>query len=151
MKKEKHTGRPERRLFIVSVLTVSLLLIAYLFGAWSYYVSPGHSLSEFSRFESEEEVVAFLHEHFDLYVTTGADIRTFMAAYPLEYGGCGDSTPWPGAFEGYVLNEAITNIMICNVQAWAGGPGTSGYYLWFYINTDDKLEYIGAYRYCTCF
>ena len=150
MEKEQHTGRPRRRWIIVGVLTVIMLLIAYLFWAWSYYISPGHSLSEFSRFEGTEEVVAFLHEHFDLGVTTSADIRTFMAAYPLMYLGCRDVTPWAGAFAGYVVNEAITNIMICSVQAWAGFPGTSGYHLWFYINTDDKLEYIGVYRYCYC-
>jgi hypothetical protein len=147
MEKEQHTGRPRRRWIIVGLLTVILLSLCW---SCSYYHIPGHSLSEFSRFETEEEVVAFLHEHFDLYITTSADIRTFMAAYPLEFDGCEDRTPWSGHFEGYVLNEAITNIMICTVQAWSGFPGTSGYYLWFYINTDDKLEYIGAYRYCNC-
>jgi hypothetical protein len=149
MEKEKRKGRSRSRSIIFGIVTV-ILLIAGGRWAWSYYISPGHSLSEFSRFESAEEVVAFLHEHFDLYVTTSADIRTFMAAYPLEYGGCQDSNPIPGAFEGYVVNEKITNIMNCSVPTWAGFAGTYSYNLAFYINTDDKLEYIGAWWGCAC-
>ena len=148
MEKENRVGSPRRRWIIVAVLTG---IPASLCGAFSYYVVPGHSLSEFGRFESEEEVVAFLHEHFDLNVTTSDDILTFMAAYPLEYDGCQDTTPWPGHFAGYVVNEEITNIMMCTVQAWLSIPGTQGYHLWFYINHDDKLEYIGVRRYCACF
>jgi hypothetical protein len=147
MEIEQRTDRLSRRWIIVGVLTV---MLASLCWACSYYVFPGHSLSEFSRFESSEEVVAFLHEHFDLHITTSDDIRTFMAAYPLEYDGCQDNNPVPGAFEGYVVNEEITNIMSCTVPTWAGFAGTSGYNLAFYINTDDKLEYIGAWWYCAC-
>jgi hypothetical protein len=87
MEKEKRTGRPSKRWIIVGVLTAILLLIAYLFWAWSYYISPGHSLSEFSRFESTEEVVAFLHEHFDLDVTTSADIRLLWLLIRLSMVG----------------------------------------------------------------
>jgi hypothetical protein len=151
MEKEKRKGSPRKRRIIIGVLTVILLLIACSFWAWSSVVTV-RSLSEFSRFENEEEVVAFLHEHFDLYVTTSDDIRTFLAAYPLEDNGCRDWTPTPGDFAGYVVNEEVTNIMICWVPAMAGLSigGTHGYQLLFYINMDDKLEYIGAKWYCNC-
>jgi hypothetical protein len=142
MEKEKRTGRPSRRWIIVGVLTV---ILASLCWACSYYVFPGHSLSEFSRFESAEEVVAFLHEHFDLNVTTSHDILTFMEAYPLEDDGCQDSTPEPWDFEDYVVNEDVINIIDCKVSEWGTFEGTVAYYLLrFYIDTNDRLVYISA-------
>ena len=149
MEKEKRKGRPRSRRIFIGILTL-MLLITGGYWAFSYYVAPGHSLSEFSRFESSEEVVAFLHDHFDLHVTTSDDIRTFMNAYPLEYDECRDSTPGPGAFEGYVVNEDVTNIIYCSVPIWASIAGTQAYTLFFYINTDDQLVYISARWDCWC-
>jgi hypothetical protein len=142
MEKEKRKGRPSRRWIIVAVPT---LILASLCGAFSYYVYPGHSLSEFSRFESAEEVVAFLHEPFDLYVTTSDEIRTFMAAYPAS---CHDSAR-QSDFVSNDTEKQWVYIMTCSVPTWFGIL-TSGYEIRFWIRADETLEYIDAYGYCSC-
>lgn len=141
MEKEKNKGKPNQRKQII--VAIILLVIAYLVGSCSYYIYPGHSLSYFSRFETAEEVVAFLHEDFDLYVTTSDEVLTFMEAYPLEYGECRNHTPGPGSFANYVVDEDIINIIICTVPKWYE-LFVSGYEIRFYINSDDLLEYISA-------
>jgi hypothetical protein len=149
MQKSKRKGRPGSRRIVIGVLTVVLLLIACGFWFWLYVIIP-NSLNEFRRFESSEEVVAFLHDHFDLHVTTSDDIRTFMDAYPLEYDGCEDSTPYPGDFEGFVVNTDVTNIINCSVRAGGSIAGAEYYLLRFYMDKDDLLVYISARWVCAC-
>jgi hypothetical protein len=149
MEKEKRKGSPKRRRIAIGILTVILLMAGGCW-AWSYYISPGHSLSDFSRFKSEEEVVAFLHEHFDLNVTTSDDIRTFMAAHPLEYHGCQDWTPTANDYANNIVDEEVTKIIFCDVPYWGSIVGTFGYVLRFYMNTDDLLVYISAGWSCAC-
>jgi hypothetical protein len=140
MQKPKRKGRPTSRRMFIGVTSIILLIAC---GFWLYVIIP-NSLNVFRRFESSEEVVAFLHDHFDLHVTTSDDIRTFMNAYPLEYDGCEDSTPYPGDFEGFVVNEDVTNIINCTVRA------RGHYLLRFYMDKNDLLVYISARWYCNC-
>lgn len=94
--------------------------------------------------------MAFLHEHFDLYVTTSEDILIFMEQYPLENGECLNTEPTRGDFSDGVVHENIDFIMNCDVPVWADIAGTSSYFIRFYITNDDLLEYIEAYRRCIC-
>jgi hypothetical protein len=146
MEKEKRKGRPNRRGIRLAVVT---LILASLCGAFSYYIYPGHSISDFSRFESPEEVVAFLHEPFDLYVTTSDEIRTFMAAYMPDNDTCQDS-----ARRTLVSNDTekqFVYIMTCYVPRWfALGGIMQGYRIRFWIRADETLEYIEADGYCSC-
>jgi hypothetical protein len=146
MEKEKRKSRPNRRWLVIAV---PIVILASLCGLFSYYVYPGHSLSEFSRFESSDEVVAFLYEHFELHVTTSAEIRTFLAAYPLEGGGCRYTLPTPDHFANG-LDEEVAKLMSCTVFDWLAFPGKRGYDLIFQLNADDQLLYIGAGRFCRC-
>lgn len=151
MEKEKPKGNPRKRWILIFRLAVYFVLIASLCGVWSYYyIYPGHSMSYFSRFETSEEVVAFLHDNFDLQVTTSDEILTFMDAYRLEGDGCQDSIPRKYDFAGYVVDENVAKIINCTVPVWAGFPGKQYYTVRFYINTDDLLEYIGASWFCAC-
>ena len=148
MMKEKRKGRPTRRRMFIGVTSI-VLLVACGFWFWLYVFIP-NSLNEFRHFESSEEVVAFLHDNFDLHVTTSDDIRTFMDAYPLEYDGCEDSTPYLGDFEGYVVNEDVTNIINCTVRAGGSIAGAEYYLLRFYMDKNDLLVYISARWVCAC-
>jgi|GEM_PF-4867472 len=148
MEKSKPKGKPNHRKWIIPIGIIAFLML--LVWAFTYYISPGHSLSDFSRFETSEEVVAFLHDNFDLNVTTSDEIRTFMEAYPLEYDSCHDNTPRPGHFEGYVVDENVINIISCTVPEWGSLAGTSVYHMYFYIDTNDQLAYISASWGCWC-
>ena len=138
MGKEKRKSRPNKQRWII--LTIVLLSIIWFVGACSYYFLPGHSLSYFSRFETEEEVVAFLHDNFDLQVTTSDEILTFMNSYRIERDECRESDP----------DEDMTYVISCFVPVWHAFPGTRYYRLIFYITNDDLLEYIGAQYGCLC-
>lgn len=152
MEKEKPKGSPRRPWIIIRRIIVVFALIATLLcGAWTYYdFYPGHSLSYFSRFETSEEVVAFLHDNFDLQVTTSEEILTFMDAYPLKYDGCRDGVPGSGNFAGYVVDENVTNIITCWIPSYIAFPGERYYRVQFYITADNLLEYIGATKHCAC-
>lgn len=148
MEKEKNKAKPRRHRTILAVLTVILVLIVSLYGAFSYYYLPGHSISEFSRFESEEDVVAFLHDNFDLGVTTSAEIQTFLSVYLFEDDACQYSNPTRASFAGGIIVESVARIMYCRVPYWSSGNVEIGYYLRFDIDRDDRLIYIEAYEYC---
>lgn len=148
MEKEKHKGRPRRREIINAVLTIMLLSIGSLCWAWSYYISPGHSLSDFSRFETEEEVEAFLHENFELNVTTYAEIRTFLGTYPLEGNGCRYSAPRPNLVAEGIVDESVAKIVSCAVPTWFDFWGERGYAVTLYVDTDELLLFMGANSYC---
>ncbi len=150
MEKEKNKANPKRRWLKRGVLTIFGLLMICLFGASSfYYYILNHNLSYFGRFETEEEVVSFLHDNFDLYVTTSDEILTFMSNYPLYYDGCWDSTPSRGDFANYTVDEETTNIINCLVPAKLS-LGETNYLLRFYINLDNLLVYISADWRCIC-
>jgi hypothetical protein len=138
MEKEKRKGRPGKWRIILAVLTVILASLCWLF---SYTTIPGHSASDFSRFKTAEEVVAFLHEPFDLQVTTSEEILAFMAAYPLSGGSC---------YIQEVVHETVAEIIDCWVPTWFSIAGEQGYRIEFWITKEKLLEYIEADRYCNC-
>jgi hypothetical protein len=138
MEKEKRKGRPNRAWMrpIGFALVLSFVCAVSFF----YYIAPGHSMSDFSRFESAEEVVAFLHEPFDLQMTTREEILSFMAAYPLKNGGC---------YIQEVVDETVAEIIDCSVPTWFAMLEV-GYRIEFWITKENLLEYIEADRYCSC-
>jgi hypothetical protein len=135
MEKEKRKGRPRRGWIIPGAITFIPIFLCWLF---SYTTIPGHSLSEFSRFESTEEVVAFLHEPFDLQVTTSEEILTFMAPY--------DSS----CYRQQIVHETVAEIIECSVPIWFSLAGEEGYRIRFWMTKENLLEYIEAERYCGC-
>lgn len=146
MEKEKNKANPKRRWIKRSGLTIFVLSMICSCGSFFYYVYPGHNLSYFGRFKTEAEVVGYLHDNFDLYITTSDEILTFMSKYPHEGDGCWDSTPSRGDFANFVVDEETTNIINCIVPARLSFPGDTAYLLRFYINSDGQLVYISARR-----
>jgi hypothetical protein len=148
MEKEKRKGRPNRAWMrpIGFALVLSFVCAVSFF----YYIAPGHSMSDFSRFESAEEVVAFLHEPFDLQVTTREEILAFMAAHSLEDCQARRAIV-NGNFADELVNENGTKILDCTVPTWfALGGLVQGYRIEFWITKENLLEYIEADSYCSC-
>jgi hypothetical protein len=139
--------RPRRGWMIVAVISLILASLCWLF---SYTTFPGHSLSDFSRFKKAEEVVAFLHDNFDIHVTTSEEILAFMAAYMAENDGCESRPARVSDFAYEIVDENVTKIIECTVPTWHGFPGEQGYRIKIYITRDNLLEYLEARRYCAC-
>jgi hypothetical protein len=141
MEKEKRGAGTRKWEIILLVLTIALIPLCWMF---LYYVAPGHSLSDFSRVESAEEVVAFLHEPFDLQVTTSEEILDFMAAYPLSRDRRSSCYRHP------IVHETVVEILQCWVPTQIYFLIESGYRIEFWMTKDNLLEYIEADGYCTC-
>lgn len=146
MEKAKRKGNPKQRWIPVSI---AVLLISSC-ARFLYFMFPGHSMSYFSRFHSSEEVVAYLHEQFDLNVTTQEEILVFMNNYPLQADRCSNSSEDRPEFSEYAANYDIENVIVCSIPIWSGIPGTRYYHLRFFIGTDGLLRHISAEWYCTC-
>jgi hypothetical protein len=143
MEKEKRKGRPSRGWITFAVV---IGILASFCAAITYFIIHARSLSDFSRFETEEEVVAFLYQHLERHITTSDDILTFMDDYRLMFDGCGDSPPRPDD----IVDEEVTKIIYCTVPTWGSIAGTFGYTLKFYINADGLLVNIEVQRFCMC-
>jgi hypothetical protein len=147
MEKEKRGAGTRKSLIGFSLVT---FILTFLCWGFSYYVVPGHPLSEFYRFERAEEVVAFLHDNFDIHVTTSEEILVFMAAYMAEDDSCESRPARVSDFAYEIVDENVTEIIHCTVPTWSGFAGEEGYRIKIYITNDSLLEYIEARRYCVC-
>jgi hypothetical protein len=140
MEKEKRGIRTRKWWIGFAFVT---FILTFLCWSFTYYIYPGHRMSDFARFNSPEEVVAFLHEPFDLQVTTSEEILAFMATYPSSRGR--DS-----CFRWEIEHETAAEIIECSVPTRIYFLIESGYRIEFWMTQDNLLEYIEADGYCTC-
>jgi hypothetical protein len=134
MEKEKRGVRTRKWWIGFSLVT---FILTFLCWGISYTTIPGHSVTDFYRFKSTEAVVAFLHEPFDLQVTTSEEVLAFI-------------TPYDKSCERLkIVHETAAEILDCWVPTWYS-MGTHGYRIRFWISKNNLLEYIEAFRYCNC-
>ena len=149
MEKEKRKGRPCRRWLIISILTVVVILIGGGYWAWSWVATP-RSASDLSQFETEEEVLAFLHQNLEIHVTTKDEVLNFVSAYPIDYGECKERLLTPESRESNNEPDEAETLIYCGVPTWGTIAGVMGYTLIFYFDADEVLVDMDANYYCHC-